>query len=101
MSLSLRVQINKDSLLIAFSFSFALLSLSLGLHVCLCSRDIWEAVQGVRTLGTGVLDGCQPWCEHWKATLGPWERQPVLLTTELSLQQQLSSFLNVHYTSNI
>ena len=36
--------------------------------------------------GTGVMDGCKPPCGCWELNLDPLEEQPVLLTTEISLQ---------------
>ena len=50
-------------------------------HVC--------AVTEKRVLGspgTVITDGCQPPCGCWDLNSGPLEDQPVLLTTEPSLQ---------------
>ena len=33
-----------------------------------------------------ILDGCKPLCGFWVLNSGPLEEQPVLLTTEPSLQ---------------
>ena len=57
---------------------FVLWPLMVCLHVCLC--------EGVRSLGTRVTDCCElpPGC--WELNPGPLEEQPVLLTTEPSLQ---------------
>lgn len=37
----------------------------------------------------GVRDSCEPPCEYWDMTLGPLEKQPLLLPTKLSLQTLL------------
>ena len=50
--------------------------------------------EGVRTSGTGVMDGCRLPCGCWELNSGPLEEQPVLLTTEPSLQPQKSVFFN-------
>lgn len=52
-----------------------------GLHVCLC--------EAVGFPGTGVADSCElpSGCRGWNP--GPLEKQPVILTTELSLQSQI------------
>lgn len=45
-----------------------------------------ESEEGVRSLGTGVTDDCEPphWC--WELNPGPLQEQQVLLTAESSLQ---------------
>jgi hypothetical protein len=48
------------------------------LHVCLC--------EGVRYPRIGVTDSCELSIGWWELNLGPLEEQPVLLTTEPSLQ---------------
>jgi hypothetical protein len=48
------------------------------LHVCLCA--------GVGSPTTGVADSCEPPYECWESIPGPLQEQPVLLTTEPSLQ---------------
>jgi hypothetical protein len=39
-----------------------------------------------RSSGTGVTDGCKLPCGCWELNPGPLEEQPVLVTTEPSLQ---------------
>jgi hypothetical protein len=52
------------------------------LHVCL--------YEGVRSLGTEVTDNCEPPC--LQLIPGPLEQQPVMLTTEPSLQPSFFFF---------
>ena len=47
------------------------------LHVCLCEGD--------GSSETRVLDSLNLSCGYWELNPGPMEREPVLLTTELSL----------------
>ena len=54
-------------------------------YVCCACRGQKESAG---SLGTGVTDGCEPPCACWELTLGSLEEQPVLLTTESSLQSQ-------------
>ena len=42
--------------------------------------------QGVRSPGTGVIDRCELPCTCWGSNLHLLEKQPMLITTELSLQ---------------
>ena len=44
--------------------------------VCLC----------VRFPGTGITENCELPCRSWELNPGPLKKQPVLLTTEPSLQ---------------
>jgi hypothetical protein len=54
--------------------------------VCLC--------EGVRFPGTGAADSFEVPCVYWELNSDPLEEQPVLLTTEQSLQPlKLFSFL--------
>jgi hypothetical protein len=39
-----------------------------------------------------ITDGCEPPCSCWELNSGPLEEQSVLLTTEPSLQPQLTFF---------
>jgi hypothetical protein len=39
-----------------------------------------------------ITDGCEPPCGCWEVNSGPLEEQPVLLTTEPSLQPRSSTF---------
>jgi hypothetical protein len=52
--------------------------------------------------GTGVTDSCELPCECQEPNSGPLEEQPVLLTTELSLQPHTQicchRFLKPHFT---
>ena len=43
--------------------------------------------------GSGVIEGYELLCQCWEVILGPLEEQPVLLTTESSLQLPLNIFL--------
>ena len=43
---------------------------------------------GIRSPGTGVTDSRELPCGCWELNLDPLEEQPVLLTTEPSLQSQ-------------
>jgi hypothetical protein len=47
-----------------------------------------EAREYVIYAGNGVINSCQPSCGCWELNLGPLEEQPVLLTTESSLQPE-------------
>jgi hypothetical protein len=49
-------------------------------HVCLVVTEVTEV--SIRSLGTGVMNNSEMPCGCWK----PLYEQPVLLTTELSLQ---------------
>lgn len=50
----------------------------------------WRPEDGVRYPGTGVTDSCnRPW-RCWGLNLVPLKEQPVILTTESSLQPQTS-----------
>lgn len=51
-------------------------------HVCLPE-------EGVKTFGTGVTDGCEPWYGFWGLNLGSLQEQQVLLSPEPSLQPQV------------
>lgn len=53
--------------------------------LCVCSahrgqKGVWDLLE------LGLQDGCSPACGLWESSLDPVEGQPVLLTTELSLQ---------------
>jgi hypothetical protein len=41
-----------------------------------------------------IIDGCEPPCSCWGLNSGPVEEQPVLLTSEPSLQPLKCSILN-------
>ena len=64
---------------------FILCAVLLGLHVCLC--------EDARAPGTGVTDSRELSLGCWEVNPGPSEEQPVLLTTEPTLQPYLSSLL--------
>lgn len=51
-------------------------------HVCLPE-------EGVKSFGTGVTDGCEPWYGFWGLNLGSLQEQQVLLSPEPSLQPQV------------
>lgn len=75
-------------------------------HVCLPE-------EGVKTFGTGVTDGCEPWYRFWGLNLGSLQEQQVLLSPEPSLQPEVwlswgkilfkkgvgSQFLSIHKPS--
>ena len=42
-----------------------------------------------------IMDGCEPPCGCWDLNSVPWEEQLVLLTTEPSLQPEMSSLEHV------
>ena len=48
--------------------------------------SVQRPAEGVRFPGSRVIDDCEPPREYWELNLGPLEGQPVLLTSELSLQ---------------
>jgi hypothetical protein len=56
------------------------------MSVCVC-------VRGIRAPGTGTTDNYELPCECWDLNLGPLGEQPVLLTTEPSLQSRVNSFV--------
>ena len=58
-----------------------LYTLVLCLLICPCEGD--------RCPGTGITDSCGLPCGCWELNLDPLEEQPVLLTTEPSLQSPL------------
>jgi hypothetical protein len=56
-------------------------------YISVCAWFPWSLEEGVRSPGTGVIDGREPQFGLWEPNLGPlWER--VLLITELSGQSQ-------------
>jgi hypothetical protein len=58
----------------------------IGVFTCMC---VGEAVGSP---GTGVTDRCELPCGCWELSPGPLEEQPVLLTTEPSLQPFITFF---------
>jgi len=56
-------------------------------HACLLPRD---AEENAGSPGMAVIDGCEPPSGCWGSNSEPLEEQPVLLTTEPSLQSSLS-----------
>lgn len=52
------------------------------------ARCLWRPKAEIRFLGTGIADIWVPSCECWKHSLGSLQEQPVLSTTEPSLQYQ-------------
>jgi hypothetical protein len=70
-----------------FYFIFMCLSvLSACVHAYHMGTVPTEAREGIWSFGTGVTDGCEPPCECWELNLSLLDEQPVLLTTEPSLQ---------------
>jgi hypothetical protein len=51
--------------------------------------------------GYRVMDSCKPPCRCWELNLGSLEEQPVLLTTEPSLQPHKFQFQRVKLTLNL
>jgi hypothetical protein len=54
--------------------------------VITCMQRPQRPEEGSETPGTGVTGGCEPPWGCWELNTGPLEEQPVLLTTEPSLQ---------------
>jgi hypothetical protein len=48
---------------------------------------LWKPKRSVRSLGAGGIDGCESLCGRWELNPGSPEQQPLLLTTEPSVQQ--------------
>jgi E3 ubiquitin-protein ligase NEDD4 len=46
---------------------------------------LWRPEEGVGSPGIGVTDSCELPCGCWELNSGPLKKQPVLLTTEPSL----------------
>ena len=53
---------------------------------CVYALCLWRPEVGVRSLGTGVRDGCEPLCGSYTMNPGSVEVQPVPFNTEASLQ---------------
>jgi hypothetical protein len=47
---------------------------------------LWRPEEGIRSPGPGVRDGCEPPYGCKESNPGPLQEQPVLLTSEPSLQ---------------
>ena len=66
-------------------------NLCIGFFACMCVLHhvpVWghqNPEDGVRSSGTGAVDGCHPPC-GWELNPGLMEEQPVLFTAEPSLQ---------------
>jgi hypothetical protein len=68
---------------------FYYLKVTMCLSVCFCTTCVQEPLEvwrGVRSPGPRVTDSCGPPCGCWDPIPGSLEEQPVLLTSELSLQ---------------
>lgn len=70
---------------------------SICLHACMyvphmCVWCPWKPEEGVRTLGTGITDGCEPLCGCREPKLCSLEEQQGLFIAEPFLQPQLLSF---------
>jgi len=59
------------------------------LCLCICPCE------GVESLRTGFIDNCELLCGFWDLKPGPLEEQPVILTTEPSLQTPRNSSLTL------
>jgi hypothetical protein len=69
---------------------FLLLLLDLFIY---CIYSILTA--GQKGAPDSIIDGFEPPCRCWELNTEPLEEQPVLLTSELSLQSHLSFFLSM------
>lgn len=73
-----------------YFFLIILCVLVFWLHVCLCTvytpGTVPEDRKGVRWSGTEGTDSCKAMCGSWELNPGPLLKQPVLLTTNPSLQ---------------
>lgn len=56
-----------------------------------CAWGLWRPEGGIRSLGPGVRDDCQPF-ECWKPNLHPLKEQQVLLIIEPSLSLPFTVF---------
>lgn len=56
---------------------------------------------GVGSRGTGVTDTSEPSCGCWILNPGPLEEQPVLLSTEPSLQALILSYTMADFKSKL
>jgi hypothetical protein len=60
------------------------------LRACVCVPHVYlmfsQMAEIFRAPGTGVQDGCELPCGCWEPSLGPLQKQPVLLTTEPLIQ---------------
>ena len=67
---------------------------SIFLCVCVLVFFLYASLyEGIRSPGIGVTDSGELPCGCWELSPGPLEEQPVLLTTEPSLQCPCLSFL--------
>lgn len=60
------------------------------MYKCMCVHPMHAQCpkrpeEGVPSPGTGVANGCEPACGHWKLILGPLQEQHVILITEPSV----------------
>jgi hypothetical protein len=62
------------------------------MYVCVLCACLVVIEEGTRFPKTGVTDGSEPPCWCWELNPGPLQEQTALLTTEPSLQPQISSF---------
>ena len=60
-----------------------------------CALCPQKSEDGMGSPGPGVRDSCRLLCGCWELNPGPMEEQPVLLTTEPSLQPQLYIFKGI------
>lgn len=52
-----------------------------------CGHCLQRVEEGVRSPGTGLMDGCYPPLRCWEPNLDPLEEQPVFLLADPSLQE--------------
>jgi hypothetical protein len=81
---AIKMQFKK--ILCALVFCHTCLSVN-HLHAC-CQQRLEE---GTESPGPRVTGGCELLCGSWDSKLGPLEEQPVLLTTESSLQPHIKN----------
>ena len=65
------------------------------LPACMAVCCLWRQEDGIRSLGTGVPDGCEHLPRCWELKSGPLEEQPVPLTAEPALQPRECQFLKL------
>ena len=68
-----------------------------GVHVWCPQRPDNE----LRSPRAGVTDSCEPLCGCWELNLGPLVKQPVLLTTKLSLQPPIGTVFMSYESVNV
>ena len=55
------------------------------MYVCPGMVNVWfpeRPEEGIKSVGNGITDSCEPLCGCWEWNPGPLREQPVLLTAE-------------------